>query len=286
MFVLIHPTHWLISTQATAAFVRGISAHIARRKEAATLLPGAMAYLLDKVRTKPNKHTGCKMCPVRKSEIATPSSRYHEDGDVHAGPVCKRDFEDDSEAQKTIDRLDKVVKKHQQGVGAAFGDLTTSCAEIQGELDALEPQWRAWVATLQKKVLAEKDVDEKRAAASQASDAAKDAANSFERCGSMSVKASSHYDKACHLADLGASLRDAVHARDAKKETLDRVAQDAGTGGRRSRRDITRDLKRLQDEKEAAVNKRAQVSGLRDRESADGRTPYATPRRTTQIRER
>ena len=65
MFVLIHPTHWLISTQATAAFVRGISAHIARRKEAATLLPGAMAYLLDKVRTKPNKHTGCKMCPVR-----------------------------------------------------------------------------------------------------------------------------------------------------------------------------------------------------------------------------
>ena len=63
MFVLIHPTHWLISTQATAAFVRGISAHIARRKEAATLLPGAMAYLLDKVRTKPNKHTGCKMCP-------------------------------------------------------------------------------------------------------------------------------------------------------------------------------------------------------------------------------
>jgi hypothetical protein len=74
-----------------------------------------------------------------------------------------------------------------------------------------------------------------------------------------SVKASSSYDKACHLADLGASLRDAVHARDAKKETLDRVAQDAGTGGRRSRRDITRDLKRLQDEKEAAVNKRAQV---------------------------
>ena len=75
-----------------------------------------------------------------------------------------------------------------------------------------------------------------------------------------SVKASSSYDKACHLADLGASLRDAVHARDAKKETLDRVAQDAGTGGRRSRRDITRDLKRLQDEKEAAVNKRAQVT--------------------------
>ena len=74
-----------------------------------------------------------------------------------------------------------------------------------------------------------------------------------------SAKASSSYDKACHLADLGASLRDAVHARDAKKETLDRVAQDAGTGGRRSRRDITRDLKRLQDEKEAAVNKRAQV---------------------------
>ena len=66
VFVLIHPTHWLISTQATAAFVRGISAHIARRKEAATLLPGAMAYLLDKVRTKPNKHTGCKTCPVRR----------------------------------------------------------------------------------------------------------------------------------------------------------------------------------------------------------------------------
>ena len=58
----------------------------------------------------------------------------------------------------------------------------------------------------------------------------------FERCGSIIVKASSSYDKACHLADLGASLRDAVHARDAKKETLDRVAQDAGTGGRRSRR--------------------------------------------------
>ena len=76
MFVLIHPTHWLISTQATAAFVRGISAHIARRKEAATLLPGAMAYLLDKVRTKPNKHTGCKMCPVRRgNHIVTPSSR-------------------------------------------------------------------------------------------------------------------------------------------------------------------------------------------------------------------
>ena len=94
----------MISTQATAAFVRGISAHIARRKESATLLPGAMEYLLDKVRTKPNKHTGCKMCPV-----------------------CKRDFEDNEEAQKTIERLDKVVKKHQQGVGAAelfsLGDL-------------------------------------------------------------------------------------------------------------------------------------------------------------------
>ena len=167
------------------------------------------------------------------------------------------------------------MKKHQQGVGAAFTDLTTSCAEIQSELDALEPQWRAWVATLQKKVLAEKDVDEKRAAASQASDAAKDASDSLRDAEASSVKASSSYDKACHLADLGASLRDAVHARDAKKETLDRVAQDAGTGGRRSRRDITRDLKRLQDEKEAAVNKRAQVTlgvCLRDRESA---RPYA-----------
>ena len=50
--------------QATAAFVRGISSVVARRKESATLLPGAMEYLLDKVRTKPNKHTGCKMCPV------------------------------------------------------------------------------------------------------------------------------------------------------------------------------------------------------------------------------
>ena len=137
--------------------------------------------------------------------------------------------------------------------------MTTSCAEIQAELDSLEPQWRAWVATLQKKVAAAKDVDAKRAAASQASDAAKDAANSLRDAEASSVKASSHYDKACHLADLGASLRDAVHARDAKKDTLDRVAQDAGTGGRRSRRDITRDLKRLQDEKEAAVNKRAQV---------------------------
>jgi hypothetical protein len=152
------------------------------------------------------------------------------------------------------------VKKHQQGVGAAFGDLTTSCAEIQSELDALEPQWRAWVATLQKKVAAARDVDAKRSAASAASDAAKDAAASLRDAEALAVKASSHYDKACHLADLGASLRDAVHARDAKKETLDRVAQDAGTGGRRSRRDITRDLKRLQDEKEAAVNKRAQVN--------------------------
>ncbi len=52
--------------QATASFVRGIAGVVARRKEAATLLPGAMAYLLDKVRTKPNKHTGCKMCPVRR----------------------------------------------------------------------------------------------------------------------------------------------------------------------------------------------------------------------------
>ena len=155
--------------------------------------------------------------------------------------------------------MDKIVKKHAQGVGAAFGDLTTSCAEIQGELDALEPQWRAWVSTLQKKVAAAKDVDAKRASASTASDAAKDAAASLRDAEASSVKASSSYDKACHLADLGASLRDAVHARDAKKETLDRVAQDAGTGGRRSRRDITRDLKRLQDEKEAAVNKRAQV---------------------------
>ena len=43
----------------------------------------------------------------------------------------------------------------------------------------MEPQWRAWVATLQKKVLAEKDVDDKRAAASTASDAAKDAARSW-----------------------------------------------------------------------------------------------------------
>ena len=51
--------------QATATFVRGIASVVARRKESATLLPGAMAYLLDKVRTKPNKHTGCKMCPVR-----------------------------------------------------------------------------------------------------------------------------------------------------------------------------------------------------------------------------
>ena len=51
--------------QATAAFVRGIASVVARRKESATLLPGAMEYLLDKVRTKPNKHTGCKMCPVR-----------------------------------------------------------------------------------------------------------------------------------------------------------------------------------------------------------------------------
>ena len=151
------------------------------------------------------------------------------------------------------------MKKHAQGVGAAFTDLTTSCAEIQGELDALEPQWRAWVSTLQKKGAAAKEVDDKRAAASNASDAAKDAANSLRDAEASSVKASSSYDKACHLADLGASLRDAVHARDAKKETLDRVAQDAGTGGRRSRRDITRDLKRLQDEKEAAVNKRAQV---------------------------
>ena len=72
----------------------------------------------------------------------------------------KRDFEEDDEAQKTIDRLDKIVKKHAQGVGAAFGDLTTSCSEIQSELDSLEPQWRAWVSTLQKKVQAEKDVDE------------------------------------------------------------------------------------------------------------------------------
>ena len=54
--------------------------------------------------------------------------------------------------------MDKIVKKHAQGVGAAFGDLTTSCAEIQGELDALEPQWRAWVSTLQKKVAAATDV--------------------------------------------------------------------------------------------------------------------------------
>ena len=51
--------------QATASFVRSIAAVVARRKESATLLPGAMEYLLDKVRTKPNKHTGCKMCPVR-----------------------------------------------------------------------------------------------------------------------------------------------------------------------------------------------------------------------------
>ena len=50
-------------------------------------------------------------------------------------------------------------------------------------------------------------------------------------------------------------------ATHAKKDTADSVAQDAGTGDGRSRRDITRDLKRLQDEKEAAVNKRAQVSG-------------------------
>ncbi len=125
------------------------------------------------------------------------------------------------------------------------------------------------------------------------------------------MKASSSYDKACHLADLGARLRDAVHARDAKKETLDRVAQDAGTGGRRSRRDITRDLKRLQDEKEAAVNKRAQVTlgasePWRRRRRRDFPLPSArrrehasmaseaiasppvrhTPRRTTQIRER
>ena len=105
------------------------------------------------------------------------------------------------------------------------------------------------------------------------------------------MKASSHYDKACHLADLGASLRDAVHARDAKKETLDRVAQDAGTGGRRSRRDITRDLKRLQDEKEAAVNKRAQVClSVFVIARAPGRTPYAAthhanPRALT-VRER
>ncbi len=173
------------------------------------------------------------------------------------------------------------MKKHQQGVGAAFGDLTTSCAEIQSELDALEPQWRAWVATLQKKVQTEKDVDAKRAAASQASDAAKDASNALRDAEALSVKASSHYDKACHLADLGASLRDAVHARDAKKETLDRVAQDAGTGGRRSRRDITRDLKRLQDEKEAAVNKRAQVchaASVFMIARAPGRTP--SPRLT------
>ena len=172
----------------------------------------------------------------------------------------KRDFEEDDEAQKTIDRLDKIVKKHAQGVGAAFGDLTTSCSEIQSELDSLEPQWRAWVSTLQKKVQAEKDVDEKRASASTASDAAKDAASSLRDAEALSVTAASRYEKACHLSDLGSQLRDAVSARDAKKDTLDRVAQDAGTGGRRSRRDITRDLKRLQDEKEAAVNKRAQVT--------------------------
>ena len=51
--------------QATATFVRGIASVVARRKESATLLPGAMEYLLDKVRTKPNKHTGCKMSRVR-----------------------------------------------------------------------------------------------------------------------------------------------------------------------------------------------------------------------------
>ena len=103
-------------------------------------------------------------------------------------------------------------------------------------------------------------MDEKRSAASSASDAAKDAAASLRDAEASSVRASSSYEKACHLSDLGSQLRDAVSARDAKKESLDRAAQDAGTGGRRSRRDITRDLKRLQDEKESAVNKRAQVN--------------------------
>ena len=94
-----------------------------------------------------------------------------------------------------------------------------------------------------------------------------------------------HTQSAAHESALE-QLRDAVHARDAKKETLDRVAQDAGTGGRRSRRDITRDLKRLQDEKEAAVNKRAQVNRsvfviaraltVRERRvDGAGRHPYA-----------
>ncbi len=229
--------------QATAAFVRGISSVIARRKEAVTQIPEAMSYLLKKIQTKTNKHTGCRQCPV-----------------------CKRDFEEDSDAQKTIERLDKIVKKHAQGSGAAFNDLTTSCSEIQSELDALEPQWRAWVSTLQKKVASEKDVDEKRASASAASDAAKDAASALRDAEASSVRASSSYEKACHLSDLGSQLRDAVHARDAKKESLDRAAQDAGTGGRRSRRDITRDLKRLQDEKESAVNKRAQA----ERDKAEG----------------
>ena len=50
--------------QATAAFVRGITAVVARRKESATMIPEAMGYLLKKLQTKTNKHTGCKQCPV------------------------------------------------------------------------------------------------------------------------------------------------------------------------------------------------------------------------------
>ncbi len=52
--------------QATAAFVRGITAVVARRKESATMIPEAMGYLLKKLQTKTNKHTGCKQCPVCK----------------------------------------------------------------------------------------------------------------------------------------------------------------------------------------------------------------------------
>ena len=176
VFVLIHPTHWLISAQATAA--SAASVHTSRGGRRPRRCCRAMAYLLDKVRTKPNKHTGCKMsCAVWKSPSASGllisrgwrgragSGRARGTGIVRhrAGVASMKKRSKDNEAvqqetrrgvktrsrckglrttaRKTIDRLDKVVKKHAQGVGAAFGDLTMP--RSNQNLDSLEPQWRA-----------------------------------------------------------------------------------------------------------------------------------------------
>ena len=227
--------------QSASSWARGVSTIINRRKENVVMMPKAMFMILEKLRNKPNKKTGCSQCPV-----------------------CKRDFdEDDDEFQVTVDRLDKIVKKANT---QAFDDLTTQCAALQADLDSLEPQWRGWVATLKDKVAKEKASDAKKAQASKASDAAKDAASALRDAEALSVTVASRFDKACNLSDLGSALRDAVSARDAKKDQLDSVAQDAGVGGRRTRRDITKDLKRLQEEKEQAVNKRAQA----EKDKAEG----------------